>query len=160
MLRRTTANAYSTRHTRPSSAASFSISEGLPFHPTSPPQTHTCSNLSRRWLRSGFYYAFPITRRASKHTDSTSKEAADVMCCCVAACREADGGNYVVMNSLLPNAAVDELYDLKGCADDKIVRKVLISTLPMHLPPHSLSLLSFALLLPHALLLSLPPSLP
>lgn len=37
--------------------------------------------------------------------------------------READGGNYVVMNSLLPNAAVDELYDLKGCADDKIVRK-------------------------------------
>ncbi len=36
-----------------------------------------------------------------------------------------DGKNYVVMNSWMPaGRPVDDLYDLKGCADDKLIRKV------------------------------------
>jgi hypothetical protein len=36
-----------------------------------------------------------------------------------------DGKNYVVMNSWMPSdRPVDDLYDLKGTADDKLIRLV------------------------------------
>ena len=37
--------------------------------------------------------------------------------------RPADNKHYVVMNSLFPSESLDTVWDLKGCADDKIMRE-------------------------------------
>ena len=46
--------------------------------------------------------------------------------------RRTDGSHYMVMNSWMPNDPVDDLYDLKGCMDDKVVRSNGASLAQVH----------------------------